>query len=303
MVFGIVMGLLASASWAGANVFVQRAGRQVGAFRALVWAQLAGIAGVLPLAVLLDVRAQAPDRGTVFWAAVAALAAVLAYPCLFHATNRGRLSVVVPIMSAWTVVAAGISLGFLGETLRPAHVLGASLVVGGVFLVSRYSQQGAAGGGGVAPAQRSPGGGGGGDGGGDGGGLWAALGGALGFGVLIPAIGRLAPATGRLGAIPLVFLLDLLLGVPIALAAGIDLRPPRGRDWLPVLGAALFETMGFVWISLGVARAPVSVVSPLAGLASAFTVLFAWLVLRERPCAQVLLGAGLACAGVLAMAR
>jgi drug/metabolite transporter (DMT)-like permease len=267
MVFGIVMGLLASASWAGANVFVQRAGRRVGAFRALVWAQLAGIAGVLPLAASLDARAQAPDRGTIFWAAVAALAAVLAYPCLFHATARGRLSVVVPIMSAWTVVAAGISLGFLGETLRPAHVLGASLVVGGVFLVSRYSQQDAAGGGRAAPAQHA--------GGADRGGLWAALGGALGFGVLIPAIGRLAPATGRLGAIPAVFLLDLVLGVPIALAAGIDLRPPRGRDWLPVLGAALFETMGFVWISLGVARAPVSVVSPLAGLASAGVVALA----------------------------
>ena len=295
MVFGIVMGLLASASWAGANVFVQRAGRRVGAFRALVWAQLAGIAGVSPLAASLDARVQAPDRGTVFWAAVAALAAVLAYPCLFHATARGRLSVVVPIMSAWTVVAAGISLGFLGETLRPAHVLGASLVVGGVFLVSRYSQQDAAGGGRAATGQRADGAG--------GGGLWSALGGALGFGVLIPAIGRIAPATGRLGAIPAVFILDLVLGVPIALAAGIDLRPPRGRDWLPVLGAAFFETMGFVWISLGVAHAPVSVVSPLAGLASAFTVLFAWLVLRERPCAQVLLGAGLACAGVVALAR
>jgi drug/metabolite transporter (DMT)-like permease len=39
MWFGILMGLLASASWAAANVFVQRASRELGPFRALVWAR------------------------------------------------------------------------------------------------------------------------------------------------------------------------------------------------------------------------------------------------------------------------
>jgi drug/metabolite transporter (DMT)-like permease len=293
MLFGVVMGLLASASWAGANVFVQRSARRVGPLRALVWAQIAGMIGAAPLAWLLDTRVRSPDRGTVLWAAVAGLAAVLAYPCLFYATLRGRLSVVVPIMSAWSVVAAGISLGLLGERLRPAHGAGAALVMLGVLVVSRFSQDGAPA---SAPAPAPTGGR------GVIGGLWAALGGALGFGVLIPAIGRLAPTTGSLGAIPLVFLLDLLLGVPVARWRGIELSRPSGRAWLPVLGAGLFETMGFAWISLGMTHAPVSVVAPLAGLASAFTVLFAWLVQGERPGLGVLLGAGLACAGVITLA-
>lgn len=291
MVLGIVMGLLASASWAGANVFVQRASRRVGPFRALVWAQLVGIAGALPLALLLDVRRHAPDRGTALWAVVAALAAVLAYPCLFYATERGRLSVVVPIMSGWSVVAAGLSLGLLGERLRPAHAVGASLVVLGALMVSRYAEEDRPRPGAPPPASGKAQGG-----------LWAALGGALGFGVLIPAIDRLAPATGSLGAIPVVFAMNLLLGVPLARWWGIELSRPRGRAWLPVLGAGLFETIGFMWISLGIARAPVSVVSPLAGLASTFTVLFAWLVLGERPCLKVLLGAALAGAGVITLA-
>jgi drug/metabolite transporter (DMT)-like permease len=298
MFFGVVMGLLASASWAGANVFVQRSARRVGPLRALVWAQIVGMIGAAPLAWVLDTRVRAPDRGTVLWAAVAGLAAVVAYPCLFYATLRGRLSVVVPIMSAWSVVAAGISLGLLGERLRPAHGVGAALVVLGVLGVSRFSQD--AGSGDGAPASSDapqPTGGpvpi---------GGLWAAIGGAIGFGVLIPAIGRLAPTTGSLGAIPLVFLLDLLIGVPLARWRGIELSAPRGRAWLPVLGAGLFETMGFAWISLGMAHAPVAVVAPLAGLASAFTVLFAWLVQGDRPGLGVLLGAGLACAGVITLA-
>jgi uncharacterized membrane protein len=44
------------------------------------------------------------------------------------------------------------------------------------------------------------------------------------------------------------------------------------------------------------------VVAPLAGLSSAFTVLFAWLVLRERPPNAVLIGALVACAGVVVLA-
>ena len=132
--------------------------------------------------------------------------------------------------------------------------------------------------------------------------MLAAVGAAVGFGVLIPAIDRLAPVAGRLGAIPIVFFLDLVLGIPLALGVRVDLRPPPRAAWGAVAAAGLFETVGFVWISLGGAHAPVAIVSPLAGLASAFTVLFAWLVLRERPPRLVLAGAAVACAGVVILA-
>ncbi len=289
MLFGVLMGLAASASWAAANVFVQRSSRAIGAFRALVWAQIVGGVALAPVALVLDQRLGAVDDGILAWSAVAGVSAVLAYACLFFSMERGRLSVVVPVMSSWSVVAAGLSIGFLGEAVRRTHLVGAGLVVAGVLIVSRFSQTGAA-----APDRA-----------GDNrerGALLAAVGAAVGFGVLIPAIDRLAPVAGRLGAIPLVFLLDLVLGVPLALFARIDLRPPPRAAWPAVAAAGLFETVGFVWIALGVARAPVAVVAPLAGLASAFTVLFAWLVLRERPSALVAAGAAIACAGVLTLA-
>jgi drug/metabolite transporter (DMT)-like permease len=196
-------------------------------------------------------------------------------------------------MSSWSVVAAALSLGILGERVRRIHLLGAGLVVAGVLVVSRFSQTADA----IAPGAGVPD-----RAGRERGALLAAVGAALGFGVLIPAIDRLAPAAGRLGAIPIVFLLDLVLGIPLALVARVDLRPPPRAAWPTVAAAGLFETIGFVWISLGVAGAPVAVVSPLAGLASAFTVLFAWVVLRERPPALVLAGAAVACAGVVTLA-
>lgn len=289
MLWGVILGLAASASWAGANVFVARSSRAAGPFRALVWAQIVGGLALLPVALLLDHRSPA-EGATFVWGGVAGVAAVLAYACLFFSLEHGQLSVAVPVMSSWSVIAAALSIGVLGESLRRTHLIGAGLVVIGVLMVSRFSQPAADAtpeAGSAKNRRRS---------------LLAAVGAAIGFGVLIPAIDQLTPAAGRLGAIPLVFLLDLAIGVPLALAAGVDLSLPPRKAWMAIAAAALFETVGFVWISLGVSRAPVAIVSPLAGLASAFTLLFAWVVLRERPPRLALAGAVVACAGVVTLA-
>jgi len=290
MWFGIVAGLAASASWAAANVFVQRSGRALGAVRAVMWTLIGGALMLAPAAWFLDHPTAVLDRAAIIWALVGGLAGVLAYGCLFYATERGRLSIVIPVTSAWSVIAAAISIGVLGETVKRTHLLGAGLVVVGVVIVSRFSVNvatAAAPGEGAPHPRRT---------------LLAAAGAAVGFGVMIPSIDRLAPVAGRLGAIPVVFLLSLVLGLPAALAARGGLRPPPRSAWLVVAAAGFFEVLGFVSIALGVARAPIAVVSPLAGLASAFTVLYAWVVLRERPARPVLVGAAFACAGVVTLA-
>lgn len=286
MLFGIIMGLAASASWAAANVYVARSSRMAGPLRALLWAQIAGAVVLAPIALFVDQRSGAIGTSVLIWAAVAAVSAVLAYSCLFYALEHAQLSVAVPIMSSWSVISAGLSIGVLGESLRTKHLIGAALVVAGVLMVSRFSQTSA------ADDARSKGRA----------TLLASLATAVGFGVLVPAIDQLAPVVGRLGAIPVVFLLDMALGVPLALLVGVDLSLPPRRTWPAVIAAGLFETVGFVWISLGAASAPVAIVSPLAGMASAFTVLFAWVVLRERPPGLVLAGATIACAGVVTLA-
>jgi drug/metabolite transporter (DMT)-like permease len=64
----------------------------------------------------------------------------------------------------------------------------------------------------------------------------------------------------------------------------------------------VFETAGFACIVLAGRYAPLALVSPLSSLASAFTVLYAWAILRERPARPVLIGAALVCAGVITLA-
>jgi len=289
----VLLALGASVSWALANVAVARGTRLVGAVRGLLWAEVAG--GALAALVVgvgkVDVPTEAFTTTTALWLAGAGAAALLSYLCMFYALEHGRLPIAVPIMSGWAVISTAISVLLLHEPVRPAQLGGAALVIVGVLLVSRHAGQAAGaaaraeGAGGRAPLW-----------------LWASFGAALGFGVLIPAVARLAPATGRVGSVVAVFGADIVLGLPLALWFRVDLRPPPRAAWLPVALAGLFETAGFVCVALAGARAPLAVVSPLASLASALTVLYAWVVLRDRPHPVALAGAALAAAGVLVLA-
>jgi drug/metabolite transporter (DMT)-like permease len=289
---GALLGLGASACWALANVAVQRAGQAVGPYRALLWAQVVGVVFVAAFAIPVERPALTLTPATLAWVAVAGLAALVAYVCLFYAFAHGRLTLAVPIMSSWAVIAAGLSLVLFGERLSAGQLAGGAVVIAGAAVVSRYAPgAGSAPGGAVAArAPRAP--------------RWllASFGAAVGFGVLIPAIRALGPAFGDVGSIAVVYLADAILGLPLALLFRVSLAPPAGRAWIPVLLAGLFETAGFACIAVGGRLAPLALVSPLASLASALTILAAWIFLGERPGRGVLVGAALVSAGVVALA-
>jgi drug/metabolite transporter (DMT)-like permease len=287
MLAGMLFGLAASASWALANVAVARASRTLGPYRALLWAQLAGMAMIAALAPL-ERRPEALTPEIVGWLAIAGVASLLAYVCLFYALAHGRLTLAVPIMSSWAVLSTALSIVWLGERLTPGQIAGAAAIITGAVVVSRHAHGTAAAAGGAPAATPRW--------------LLASIGAAIGFGLLMPAVGRMAPVFGSIGVVAVVYAADLVLGVPLALGFRIGMTPPRGRVWVPVLLAGLFETAGFVFIALGARFAPMALVSPLASLASAITVAYAWVVLRERPARGVLVGAALVSAGVVVLA-
>jgi drug/metabolite transporter (DMT)-like permease len=291
----MILAVGASVCWALANLAVQRSARLVGTVRGLLWAQVIGGAVAAGLALALDQRPAVVSGAVLAWLVVAGVSSLSAYLCMFYTLEHGRLSISVPIMAGWSVISTALSVVWLREPARPAQLVGAALVITGVTLVSRYAQQAARAGepavtNPLAGPTRRP--------------RWvlAAMGAALGFGVLIPSIGRLTPAAGNLGAVAAVFSFDMLLGLPLALIFRINLRPPRGAAWVPVALAGLLEAGGFVCIALAVGRAALVVVSPLASLASTIAVLYAWIVQRDRPPPVALAGAVLACAGVVVLA-
>ena len=287
MLPGILLGLGASVCWGLANVAVQRASHSVGTFRGLLWSQVLGAVMAGIAAVALDHRTAQPAVGDIAWIAVAGAAALLAYLCLFYAFEHGRLTLAVPIMSSWAVLAAGLSLVIFDHRPTAPQLLGGAVVVAGALLVSRYAQRADASAAGGAGSR---------------GWLFASIGAAVGFGVLIPAMARLVPAFGSSGAVAVSYAAEVVIGLPLALAFRIGLAPPAGAAWLPVLLAALLETAGFICLAIGSRVAPLAIVSPFASLASALTVGYAWAVLRERPARGVLIGAALVTAGVVTLA-
>ncbi len=89
------------------------------------------------------------------WLALGGAASALAYVGMFRAFQRGPLSVLSPLLSAWAIVAAALGLVVFGEALPPLQILGGLLVVaGGAGIVARSQ----AGGSGWGPGRRPWGG-------------------------------------------------------------------------------------------------------------------------------------------------
>lgn len=289
MIVGVLLALVTSVSWALGNVYIQKSGKAVGAPRAMLWALSAGgvLAGLASL--LFDVRTQPFTPAVLGWTAAAGVSGVLAYVCLFLAFERAPLSLAVPIVSSWALVSAAVSLTFFGERLRAGPLVGSLVVFAGVVLVSIGGSRPppAPVVGGNAPARPRPGA------------LGTAFGAAIGFGVMVPSLARVAPAAGDFGATALVYALGVLLALPVALVARVPLRPPPRALWGVVLLTGCFETFGFVLIPFARRFAPMTVVTPVASLAAALTVLYAMVVLRERPHRLATAGAILACLGVV----
>jgi probable blue pigment (indigoidine) exporter len=283
---GVLLALLTSVSWALGNVFIQKSGRAVGAPRAMLWALSAGAALSGLISALRDVRPAPFEAAMWGWTAAGVVGCLFAYICLFYAFEKAPLSLAVSLVSSWSLIAGGLSMTVLGERPRPSALAGAAVVFTGVVLVSIGGARRATA---AAPTDttappRA---------------LLAALGAAAGFGVMVPAVNRIVPAAGEFGATALVYALGVLLAAPIALLARIPLRPPPRAVWGLLLVTGCFETLGFVVLAFAHHFAENTVVTPVASLAAALTVLYAWVVLRERPHPLATAGAVLASIGVV----
>jgi drug/metabolite transporter (DMT)-like permease len=281
----LLLALATSVAWAFGNVFVQRSSRAVGEARSLLWSFVLG--GLLSAAAvpLFDRATAAVDAAAIGWLILAGVSSLAGYGGMFFAFSRGDLTLTVPFVSCWSMVAGLIGLVVFDERPSPLQLVGAVVVFAGVLLVALSAGHA------PAPNARIPS-------------PWARAAAVLsgvGFGVMFPAMSQAAPAFGTFGAATLVYAICLLLGLPVALLAKLDLRRPPRSAWPVLLGTGLFETAGFISLTAAGLVAPLSVVAPVASLAAAFTVIYAFVFLHERPGRRALLGAVLASVGVVVL--
>lgn len=289
MVTGIAFALLTSLSWAVANVFIQRSGQVMGAPRALLWALIVGLVASLIVSFGLDTRSVPLEARHLWLLSLAGVTGLVGYFGMFLAFEKADLTVAVPVVSSWSLIAAGFSVVVLGERPTPWDYVGALLVCVGVITVGVASTRGQ---GPFAGEGRKRG-------------LFAvaaASAGSFGFGVMIPLFGQVAPALGPFAASAAIYALCVVLGAPLARALKVSLAKPPPGTWRLILIAGISETVGFVSVAVAQRYAPMTVVAPVSSLAATLTVVYAWVVLRQRQSFASALGTALVCTGVVVLA-
>ena len=280
----IILGLTGAISWGAADFAARFASRQVGAYRTLFFMQFFGFLGLTVYLKSTGGFSHGIAPGWQPWAmAVAAgLLNMLASLALYHSFEHGTLSIVGPVSSSYPALT--VALSFLsGERIHAVRAGGLAITLLGVILAATSFVQtktteaentppraSAAAHPETSRAHLSTGVG------------WAICA-ALGFGVLFWFLGfYVVPAVGSAVSV-WVMRLTALLALSLAAApAGQSLKLPRGKVWWLLLAVGILDTAAFVVNNAGLSTGQVSVVSVLASLYGAFTVLLAWIFLRER---------------------
>jgi drug/metabolite transporter (DMT)-like permease len=266
----IILGLTAAVCWGGADFAARFASRRVGAYRTLFFMQFFGF---IALSVYLKFRGGFFDGIAPGWHpwALAALAGVInmvASLSLYYSFQIGVMSIVAPVSSAYPALTVTLAIAS-GERITPLRGAGLAVTLIGVILAATTFTP-STGDSAKESAHLARGVG------------WAILA-ALGFGVLFWFLGfYVVPAVGPAISVWVIRLTCFSVLAVAAVPTRQSLKLPSGSVWWLLAAIGFLDTAAFVANNAGLHTGQVSVVSVLASLYGAVTVLLAWIVLREK---------------------
>ena len=270
----MILGLVSAFCWGSADFAARFTSRKVGAYRALFFMQFFGF-------VLLGVylkwsgglsRGVAPGWQPWVMAVAGGVLNVAASLALYHSFEVGTLSIVGPVSSSYPALTVALSL-LSGEHLHLVRGIGLAVTLAGVIFASTSFtslkvKKAAAGSGESAHLSRGVG--------------WA-IAAAVGFGVMFWFLGFHV-----LPVVPAPVSVWVMRGTAIVALGMVaapgrqSLKIPSGVVWWGLFAAGILDTGAFLANNAGLQLGQVSVVSVLASLYGAVTVLLAWMFLRER---------------------
>lgn len=255
--------------WGAADYCGGRISAGRSALAVTVTSQLLGVPVLLLCLPLAPGTPRPVDLG---WGAGAGVAGFLGIVLLYRALSTGAMAVVAPI-TAVTAAVVPMAVGLAREeTPSPLALAGAGCALVGIALVSLGPSHG--------PRRATP----------------AVLGVALAAGAFFGLFGVLIAQTGTdSGLWPIVAarVASVLLGLAVAVRAGVSLRLPRSAlGWIAAAGIG--DVLANALYLLAIRAGLLSVVAPIAALYPASTVLLALALDRERLRAVQLAGLGLA---------
>jgi len=299
---GLTLGLLTALAWGTSDFVARFIARRIGSLRTTLYMQFTGL---ILLTIFLP---WVGGWGHLFddsgwqpwaWGALAGIFNGVASLALYRSFEFGKMSIVAPISASYPALTAMLSF-FSGERLTALRAAGVALIVVGVILVARGESSGSSGeaashGHAEAPLVRAP----------RSNGIGWAFASAVGFGILFWLLGtRVVPAVGFAATVWMSRLTSSIFTVGVILAARQQLAPSREISIIgPLLAMGILDTSAFVLNNRGMQLEQVSVVSVLASLYGAFTVLLAAIFLRERLTRGQWLGIAAIFAGIALISR
>lgn len=294
---GVLLGLLTAFAWGSSDFLARFAARRIGSLRTTLYMQFTGL---ILLTIFLP---WVGGWGHLFdgsgwqpwaWGALAGIFNGVASLALYRSFEIGKMAVVAPLSASYPALTV-VLLFFSGERLTALRAAGIALIVAGVISVTRGESSEASG--------EQPGNAASTDGKSDGV-TWAFVS-ALGFGILFWLLGtRVVPAVGFAATVWMIRLTSSILTAGVILAGRQSLAPPRE---IPIAGLLLsmgiLDTAAFILNNRGMQLEEVSVVSVLASLYGAVTVLYAAIFLRERLARWQWLGIAAIFAGIGLISR
>jgi drug/metabolite transporter (DMT)-like permease len=294
---GILLGLLTALSWGCSDFIARFSARRIGALRTTLYMQLAGF---LLLTIflrwiggwgrLMDGSGWQPWA----WGALVGTLNGISTLALYRSFELGKMAVVAPVSCSYPALTMALSW-MSGERLTLLRLAGIVFVLAGIAVVVRGEtvQSEDEGTSRVATESKASSGIG-----------WAFLA-ALGFGFLFWLLGtRVVPRVGFASTVWMIRLTSVVLTA----VAIVVLRQPLGlprqgpvSGW--ILGMGVLDTGAFVLNNLGMQLEQTSIVSVLASVYGAVTVVLATIFLDERLSAAQVFGIVSIFAGVALISR
>jgi len=287
---GIILGLSAALFWGTADFLVRYTTRIIGTYRTLFYMQFIGLACLSIFLVASGEFTRLVAHISWQWwilAILTALLNIISALALYRSFEIGVLAIVSPVAAsstALTVVLAIIS----GEMISRARGLGIAAAFIGVVLAAthftplsdtqkveassatldynrRYSYLGL-----LRRGQLTRGVG------------WA-LAAAVCYGIDFWLLGiYIAPVFGGIMPVWIIRITTISTLAIFAMPARQSLQWPPRRAWWLIIPIGILDTLAFLSVAIGYTADQVSVVSVLASLFSAVTVLLAWIFLHEK---------------------
>jgi drug/metabolite transporter (DMT)-like permease len=289
---GVLLGLLTAAAWGSSDFLARFATRRIGSLRTTLYMQLTGFV-LLTLCLpwvggwghLLDGSGWKPWA----WGLLAGVFNGFASLALYRSFEVGKMAVVAPLSASYPALTVALSF-FSGERLTIFRMAGIAFILAGVVAVAKGESPAPSG----ERADRKI----------SSGVAWAILS-ALGFGILFWLLGtRVVPAVGFAATVWMIRLTSSLLTAIVLIVGRQQLAPPRELSISGLLlSMGFLDTAAFILNNLGMLLDQVSVVSVLASLYGAVTVLLAAIFLREHLARWQWLGIAAIFAGIGLISR